>query len=146
MRHPGSVLFACNHNAVRSAMAEWIAKHLYGHVLYVDSAGVQPGELDPFAVQAMEEIGIDLRQHRPKGFHDLEDSSFDLIISLTPEAQHRAVEMTRTMACDVEYWATFDPTIVEGSRETRLAAYRQVRDVLFERIKKRFDRGGPPQV
>jgi protein-tyrosine-phosphatase len=146
MSLPGSVLFACNHNAVRSAMAEAIAKHLYGHVLYVDSAGVQPGELDPFAVAAMEEIGIDLSRHRPKAFDDLEDSSFDLIVSLTPEAQHRAVEMTRTMACDVEYWATFDPTIVEGSRESRMAAYRQTRDMLFKRIKDRFDRGGPPQV
>ena len=131
MSLPGSVLFACNRNAVRSAMAESIAKHLYGHVLYVDSAGVLPGELDPFAVAAMEEIGIDLSKHNPKGFDDLEDTSFDLIISLTPEAQHRAVEMTRTMACDVEYWATFDPTIMEGSRENRLDAYRQVRDMLF---------------
>lgn len=141
-----AVLFACNHNAVRSAMAEAITKHLYGHILYIDSVGVQPGELDPFAVAAMEEIGIDLSQHKPKGFDDLEDSSYDLIVSLTPEAQHRAVEMTRTMACDVEYWATFDPTFIEGNRETRLAAYRQVRDALFERIKERFDRGGPPQV
>lgn len=141
-----AVLFACNHNAVRSAMAEAIAKHLYGHVLYIDSAGVQPGELDAFAVAAMEEIGIDLSSHDPKGFDDLEDSSYDLIVSLTPEAQHRAVEMTRTMACDVEYWATFDPTIVEGNRETRLTAYRQTRDALFDKIKERFDRGGSPQV
>ncbi|MEQ9643207.1 MAG: arsenate reductase ArsC [Alphaproteobacteria bacterium] len=141
-----AVLFACNHNAVRSAMAESIAKHLYGHALYIDSVGVQPGELDPFAVAAMEEIGIDLSSHTPKSFDDLEDSSYDLIVSLTPEAQHRAVEMTRTMACDVEYWATFDPTIVEGNRETRLAAYRQTRDALFRKIKERFDRGGPPQV
>jgi protein-tyrosine-phosphatase len=86
----------------------------------------------------MDEIGIDLSKHRPKSFDDLEDSSYDLIISLSPEAQHRAVELTRTMACEVEFWNTFDPTLIEGNRETRLAAYRQVRDFLMARIEARF--------
>jgi protein-tyrosine-phosphatase len=145
-RGPGSVLFACSQNAIRSPMAEAIAKHLFGHRIYVDSVGVWAKEVDGFAVAVMDEIGIDISGHRPKSFDDLEDSSFDLIVSLSPEAQHRAVEMTRTMACDVEFWPTLDPSIIDGSRETMLDAYRQVRDNLTERIKQRFDKGPAPQV
>lgn len=119
-------------------MAEGILKHLLGHRIYVDSVGVRPGDLDPFAVQVMDEIGIEIARHLPKGFDELEDDSFDEVISLSPEAQHRAVDMTRVMACDVIFWNTFDPTIVEGSREHRLDAYRQVRDQLVKRIKDHF--------
>ncbi len=133
-----AVLFACTYNAVRSPMAEGILRHLLGHRIFVDSAGVRPGETDPFAVQVMDEIGIDMSNHKPKAFDDLEDDSFDEVISLSPEAQHRAVDMTRVMACDVIFWNTFDPTIVEGSRESRLDAYRQVRDQLMRRIKDHF--------
>jgi protein-tyrosine-phosphatase len=134
-----SVLFACTHNAIRSPMAEAILKHFYGRKLYVDSAGVREGEVDSFAVAAVAEIGIDLHRHRSKTFDQLQDSSFDLVISLSPEAQHKAVEMTRTMACDVEYWQTFDPSILDGSRDVRMAGYRQVRDALVKRIRTRFD-------
>ena len=119
-------------------MAEGILKYLHGHRVFVDSVGVRKGEIDPFAVTVMEEIGIDLAKHRCKAFTDLEDSSFDLIISLSPEAQHKAVEMTRTMACAVEFWNVFDPTVIEGGREARLDAYRLVRDDLMRRIKDRF--------
>jgi protein-tyrosine-phosphatase len=132
------VLFACTHNAIRSPMAEAILKHLVGHHIFVDSAGVRPGDLDPFVVQAMDEIGLDLSRHRPKSFDDLEDDSFDLIVSLSPEAQHRAVELTRVMACDVVFWNTFDPSLTEGSREARLDSYRQVRDQLIKRIRGHF--------
>jgi len=135
---PSAVLFACTMNSVRSAMAEGILKYLHGHQIYVDSAGARAGELDGFAVEVMDEIGINLSAHKPKTFNDLEDSSFDVIISLSPEAQHKAVEMTRVMACDLEFWNTFDPTMIEGSRDTRLEAYRQVRDQLMSRIKERF--------
>jgi len=138
MAGPTSVLFACTQNAIRSAMAEAILKHVAGSRIFVDSVGVRPDELDPFAVAVMKEIGIDLSRHRPKGFDDLEDDNFDLVISLSPEAQHRAVEMTRTTACDLEFWNTFDPTAIEGNRETRMAAFRQVRDLLLSRIRERF--------
>jgi protein-tyrosine-phosphatase len=133
-----AVLFACTQNAVRSPMAEGILKHLLGHRIYVDSVGVRPGNLDPFAVQVMDEIGIDIARHRPKGFDELEDDSFDEVISLSPEAQHRAVDMTRVMACDVVFWNTFDATLIEGSRDVRLDAYRQVRDQLTRHIKEHF--------
>ena len=133
-----SVLFACTHNAVRSPMAEGMLKNLLGHSVFVDSVGVREAELDAFAVEVMGEIGIDISKHRPKTFDDLEDESFDEIISLSPEAQHRAVELTRVMACEVIFWNTFDPTIAEGSRETRLDAYRQIRDQIRSRIEKHF--------
>lgn len=133
-----SVLFACTHNSIRSPMAEGLLKHLLGHKLYVDSAGVREGEPDPFVIAVMAEKGIDMQRHRCKTFDMLEDTSFDLVVSLSPQAQHRAVEMTRTMACDVEFWNTFDPSVVEGSRDVRMDAYRQVRDTLWQRIKERF--------
>ena len=141
---PSAVLFCCTMNAVRSPIAESILKHLHGHHVYVDSVGVRRGEPSAFAIAAMEEIGIDLSRHRPKTFDDLEDSSYDLVISLSPEAQHRAMEMTRVMACEVEFWNTFDPTVVEGSREVRLAAYRDLRDRLAARIRERFGEDDGP--
>lgn len=143
---PGAVLFCCTMNAIRSPMAETILKHLHGHRVFVDSVGVRRGQLDAFAVAVMEEIGIDLSRHRPKSFDDLEDSYFDVVISLSPEAQHRAVEMTRTMACEVVFWNTFDPSLVEGNRATRLDAYRQVRDQLMRRILDRYPVMGAPEV
>lgn len=143
---PSSVLFACTMNAVRSPMAEAILKYLHGRHIYVDSAGLRQGELDPMAVEVLDEIGIDVSRHKPKSFDQLEDGFYDLIVTLSPEAQHRAVELTRTMACDVEFWNTFDPTIVEGTREQRLDAYRQVRDTLLRRIKERFPVDGGPKV
>ena len=135
---PCSVLFACTMNAVRSPMAAAMMRHLLGRAIYVESAGVRAGMLDPLAVEAMDEIGIEIAAHRPRRFEDLEDSSFDLVITLSPEAQHKAMELTRTAATDVEYWPTMDPTAVEGSREQRLAAYRGVRDGLLARIRTRF--------
>ena len=133
-------------NAIRSPMAEAITKHLFGHAVYVDSVGVRRGAPDPFTAIVMDEIGIDLSRHRPKSFDDLEDESYDLVIPLSPDAQHRAVEMTRTMACEVEFWHTFDPSFVEGSREVRLDAYREVRDGLMARIADRFSRLPAPVV
>ncbi|MBL6946857.1 MAG: arsenate reductase ArsC [Rhodospirillales bacterium] len=135
---PAAVLFACTMNSVRSPMAEGILKFLHGRRLYVDSVGVREREVDGFAIAVMDEIGIDLSHHQPKTFETLEDTSFDVVVSLSPTAQHKAVEMTRVMACEVEFWHTFDPSIVEGSREVQLQAYRDVRDELMRRIKERF--------
>lgn len=113
-------------------------KRLFGTRVFVDSVGVKAGVPDGFMMAAMEEEGIDMTRHKPKTFEQLEDTSYDLVISLSPEAQHKAVELTRTMACTVEYWPTFDCTVVEGSREVRLEAYRKVRDDLKQRLIKRF--------
>ena len=136
---PSAVLFACTMNSVRSPMAEGILKFLHGTRIYVDSTGVRASEVDGFAVAVMDEIGIDIASHKPKAFEALEDSYFDLIISLSPEAQHRAIEMTRVMAVEIEFWNTFDPTVVEtDDRELRLEAYRQVRDHLMVQLKGRF--------
>lgn len=141
---PGSVLFACSHNAIRSPMAEALLKFLHGQRIYVQSVGVRPTETDPFAIAALDEIGLDLSRHVPKSFDDLEDDYFDLVISLSPEAQHRAVELTRTSSCEIEFWPTFDATLVEGSREVRLDAYRTLRDHLLERLRQRFPPLGGP--
>ncbi|MFK7792698.1 MAG: low molecular weight phosphatase family protein [Devosiaceae bacterium] len=135
---PGSVLFACSMNAVRSPVAELLAKHLVPGKFYIQSAGVRAGEADPFTVAIMEEMGLDLAKHRPRTFEDIEDSFFDLIITLAPEAHHRALELTRDQAVDVEYWPTVDPTLVQGSREHILTAYRSMRDGLAKRITSRF--------
>ena len=137
---PSAVLFSCSMNSVRSPMAEAIMKHLHGQRIFVDSVGVRPGEHDPFVDVVMDEIGIDMSKHRVKTFDQLDDDYFDLIITLSPEAHHKALEMTRTMACDVEFWPTPDATAVDGSRDMKLDAYRDVRDRLMRRITERFSR------
>ena len=142
VERPSSVLFACTRNSIRSPMAEGLLKALHPRRIYADSAGVHDGEVDGFAISVMAEIGIDISRHQSKTFDQLQDTYFDLIITLSPEAQHSAVELTRTMACEIELWNTFDPSIIEGTREDRLAAYRQVRDQLQHRIEARF----PPEA
>lgn len=142
---PQAVLFACGLNSVRSPMAAGLCRHMFGASIYVGSAGVRKGELDGFAVAAMAEAGLDISKHKPVTFEELEDwegLNFDLIITLSPEAHHRALEVTRTLAAEVEYWPTADPTGIEGSREQRLDAYRAVRDQLMERIRERFAGAG----
>ncbi len=140
-KRPQAVLFACGLNSVRSPMAMGLFRQLIGPPTYVASAGVRKDELDPFAVAAMEEVGVDIGRYRPMTFEELDEwegLNFDLIVTLAPEAHHKALELTRTLAAEVEYWPTADPTAVEGSREQRLNAYREVRDQLAERIKARF--------
>lgn len=129
-----SVLFACSENAVRSPIAAALAERRFGRMLHVESAGVRPGERNAFVTTVMEEIGIDLSRHRPQTFEDLDDTCFDLIVTLSPEAHHRALEFTRTMAVEVLYWPTLDATGIEGSRAAVLDAFRAVRDALIERV------------
>jgi protein-tyrosine-phosphatase len=142
---PQAVLFACGLNAVRSPMAAGIFQQLFGKTVYVGSAGVQKGEPDPFAVAVMAELGIDIARHKPVTFEELDELeglNFDLIVTLSPPAHHKALELTRTLAADVEYWPTADPTAAEGNREQRLEAYRAVRDQLLEHIRERFGKTG----
>ena len=143
---PGAVLFACSRNAVRSPMAAAILRHLSGGRIYVASAGVRAGECDPFVATVMEELGIDLSRHKPMSLQELDDTSFDLIVTLASEAHHKALDLVRNYAVDVEYWPTLDPTLTSGSREQILAAYRAVRDGLFAKIKRRFPLTGAPSV
>ena len=151
LQRPAAVLFACNLNRVRSPMAEALLRRMAGDRIFVDSCGLRrpsdggvfaeadaASQVDPLAAEVMAEVGCDLTDFRAKAFDDLQDESFDLVVSLTPEAQHRAVEMARGRAVRIEYWPIHDPTLEEGSREARLAAYRQVRDGLTARIKARF--------
>jgi protein-tyrosine-phosphatase len=135
---PDAILFSCSMNAIRSPMAAALMKHLFGTRVYIESCGVKAGVLDPLAVEVMDEIGIDLAHLHPKSFETLADTSFDLIITLSPQARHKALELTRTMAVDVEYWKVPDPSAYDGSREQRLAAYREARDTILRFIRERF--------
>src|ERR1700752_3984539 len=145
-RSPQAILFMCGQNSVRSPTAAALLRHLVPRGLYVQSAGVSKADLDPFAVAVMKEIGLDISNHKPWTVEDLEDwegLSFDLIVTLSPEAHHKALQLTTTSATEVEYWPTPDPVGVEGHRELQLDAYRHVRDSLRQRIRERF---GPPSM
>jgi protein-tyrosine-phosphatase len=144
---PRAVLFACGQNSIRSPIAAALMRQAFGDAFTVASAGVRKGDVDGFAIAAMNEIGLDISAHEPMTFEELEDLEdglpFDLIITLAPEAHHKALELTHRIPADVEYWPTPDPTVIEGNREQRLAAYREVRDQLRTRIAQRF---APPGV
>ena len=136
---PSAVLFACTLNRVRSPMAAALGRRLAGSAIYMESCGLEPAEaVDPFAVAVMAELGLDVSGYHPKSFEALADGSFDLVVSLTPEAHARAIALARGRAVEVEYWPTDDPTLAAGSREQRLEAYRAVRDSLGRRIAERF--------
>jgi protein-tyrosine-phosphatase len=140
-RQVQSVLFMCALNQVRSPMAEALAKHFFGKSIYVQSAGVRKGEVDGFMLSALEEMGIDAKKHRPRTVDELEEwegLNFDLIVTLSPEAHHKALDLTRTVSADVEYWPMPDPTLTQGTREQILEGYREVRDALQKRIIGRF--------
>ena len=139
-RLPSSVLFACSFNGVRSPMAAALMKRMFGSRLFVESCGAQTkdADLDPFMLQVMDEIGIDLSKHKPKTFGDLEDDSFDVIVTLTPSAQHGAAELTRNNATTLLSWPTSNPSLTEGRRDKILAAYRQTRDELEAHIQAQF--------
>jgi protein-tyrosine-phosphatase len=136
---PSAVLFFCTQNAIRSPMAAALMHHAAGHKVYVASAGIRAGDPDPFVGTIMDEIGLDLTRHRPHAIEDLADSGFDLLITLSPEAETYARELARTMAIDVENWPTPDPSITQGSRNQILEAYRDVRDTLQKKIDERFN-------
>ena len=143
---PGAVLFACTHNVIRSPMAAELMRMHFGSLVRVDSAGLRPGdEISAMAAFVMDEVGGDISKVRPKGFEHFEtdyyeNGPFDLIVSLSPEAHHTALELVPKLAAAAEYWPTFDPSLAEGSREQVLMEYRTVRDGLARRIAQRFPR------
>lgn len=128
----------CGMNAVRSPIAEQLARRALPPSTFVASAGVRLGERDPFVDMVLAEEGMSLEERRPRTIDDLEDGYFDLIVTLSPEAHHAALELTRSMAVDVEYWPTPDPTTISGTREQIMAAYRDVRERLKAKISARF--------
>ena len=138
IKRPSSILYVCGMNAIRSPMAEYLTRKIFGTAIFCQSAGATAGRPDPFAAAVMAEQGIDCSHHEPRALEDLEDSYFDLVVTLSPEAHHKALELTRSSSVEVEYWPTMDPSTVAGSREQILDAYRQVRDRLEARIRQRF--------
>tara|TARA_B100001123_G_scaffold450501_2_gene621583 strand:+ start:1290 stop:1781 length:492 start_codon:yes stop_codon:yes gene_type:complete len=145
-KFPDRVLFACTLNSARSPMAEGIMKKLYGDQVFVDSVGARKGEIAGFSIAAMAEIGIDISSHRAKSFEELDSTPFDMVVSLSPEAQHKAVELTRSSDCNLLFWHTFDATAVSGNRDTILSAFREVRDFLLHQILSRFAPTIPPRI
>ena len=137
-KRPGAVLFMCGLNAIRSPMAEAIAHSIMPANTYIRSAGVRAGERDPFVDVVLEEVGLSLGRKQPQTLEELEDDFFDLIITLSPQAHHAALELTRSNAIDVVYWPTMDPTVATGTREQILEAYREVRDHLTGLIESRL--------
>jgi len=141
---PTSLLFACSENSVRSPMAEALAKRLYGQAIYVESVGVRARDVDGFVIAALDELGIDVHRHHAQTFVDVDPASFELIVTLSPEAHHRALEFIRGTAVEVEYWPLPDPSAVEGTREVQLEAFRQARDMILARLKARFGNPSGP--
>ena len=143
---PTAILFVCGQNSIRSPMAEAIAKSLLQPDIYIQSAGVRAGEHDPFVDVVREEVGLSMRRHQPRTMEEIEDDFFDLIVTLTPEAHHTALELTRSSAVDVVYWPTMDPTATTGTRDQMLDAYREVREHLWKLIDRRMKpiRRAPP--
>jgi protein-tyrosine-phosphatase len=135
---PGSILFLCGMNAIRSPMAEALARRILPSTVYVASAGVRRGERDPFVDAVLEEEGLAIGDRPPRTLEELEDDYFDLIVTLAPEAHHKALEVMRSSSVEVEYWPMQDPSIVSGSREQILAAYRELRERLKRHIAQRF--------
>lgn len=144
---PQSVLFCCDHNSVRSPMAEGIMKKLYGTRCYIQSVGVKNDlEIDGFSVAVCAEIGVELARHRSRSFDEMEDwgddlSSFDLVLALSPASQRRALDLTQFYHLQVEYWPILDPTGLGDSREARLESYRQARDQIRDRLIARWGPG-----
>ncbi|MFQ6551689.1 low molecular weight phosphatase family protein [Aestuariibius insulae] len=146
---PQSVLFCCDHNSIRSPMAEGIMKKLYGTSCYIQSAGVfNDMEIDGFAVSVCEEIGVELSRHRSRSFDEMEQwgddlSSFDMVIALSPASQRRALDLTQTHHVQVEYWPILDPSGLGDRREEKLASYRQSRDQILKRLENRWETPDP---
>jgi protein-tyrosine-phosphatase len=146
---PQSILFCCDHNAVRSPMAEGIMKKFYGTGTYVQSVGVTNDmEIDGFSIAVCKEIGVELSRHRSRSFDEMEQwgddlSSFDLIVALSPASQRRALELTRYYHLTVEYWPILDPTGLGETREAKLASYRQARDQIIGHL---TDHWGAPET
>ncbi|MEH6836176.1 MULTISPECIES: low molecular weight phosphatase family protein [Falsihalocynthiibacter] len=141
---PTSVLFCCDHNAVRSPMAEGIMKALYGTSIYIQSAGVKNDlEIDGFAIAVCKEIGVELSRHRSRSFDEMQEwgddlSSYDLVVALSPASQRRVLDLTRIYHIEIEYWPILDPTGLGEGREDRLLSYRQTRDQIRDQLLERF--------
>jgi protein-tyrosine-phosphatase len=145
-RPVSSVLFACTSNSIRSRLAEELARWRTRGRVHITSCGVNPGDRDGFVAEVLDEIGLELSDQETRGFRDLEDSDFDLIITLSPDAHEAALEFARNLATVVEYWPTVDPSLVQGNREQRLEAYRRTRDEIQQRITARVSGSSAPVV
>ncbi|MEM7291046.1 MAG: protein-tyrosine-phosphatase [Pseudomonadota bacterium] len=137
-KRPKSVLFVCNMNQIRSPMAEFLTRDLFGKEMFAKSAGIHSGDEDGFMQAVMAERQIDVSKHHPETLDDLEDHFFDLVVTLTNQAHEATMDFFKDEAVEIEYWETENPSIAVGRREEVLAAYRKTRKELENRIRKRF--------
>ena len=135
---PGSLLFACTHNMVRSPMAEAMLQARFAKRIFLDSCGIHPGTMDGFTVKVMEEVGLDISSHAPKNFDDLQDDYFDMVVCFSEESFAIAREFARGKSTDVEYWPVYDVALTSENQQLRLNAYRYVRDVITRYLNDRF--------
>ena len=133
-----SILFVCNINSIRSPMAEAILKLWFNKKIFIDSCGIRNGKIDHMAIEVMAEENFDLTNHSSKLFSDLESTYFDLIITFTNEAYSEVKSQTKTQDCEIEYIDIPGASQTTGNRQQRLDSYRQVRDLLIEKLKDRF--------
>ena len=131
---PRHILFLCVANSARSPMAEGIARSLAPQEVRVSSAGSSPSSVRPQAMQVLKEIDIDISGHRSKGLDAVDAASVDAVITLCAEEVCPAFLGKAHRI----HWGLPDPAAVTGSEETRLAAFRKVRDELLRRLKVLF--------
>lgn len=137
---PGSVLFACTHNMIRSPMAEALMKARFPNQVFTDSCGIHAGSVDSFVITVMKELEIDVSHHQPKNFDDLQDEFFDLIVCFSEESHAAALDFTRDKATEVEHWPIYDVALTSENQQLRLNAYRMVRDTIASRLDAKFPR------
>ena len=133
-------------------MAEGLMKQMYGQRAYVQSAGVHNDmEIEGFSIAVCRELGIELARHRSRSFEEMQEwgddlSQFDLIVALSPASQRMALELTRFHHLEVVYWPILDPTGLGDGRDAKLAAYRQARDQIRDRMLARFGAPSEPTL
>ena len=134
-----NILFVCIHNSARSVMAEAFVNQLCGEEYHAQSAGIEPGKLNPIVAQAMSEIGVDVSTHQTRAIADVIASgqNFDLVVTVCDET---SAERCPIFPGQVErlHWGFPDPSNLNGSPEEKLARTRQIRDEIKAHIEHEF--------
>jgi arsenate reductase len=126
------VLILCTGNSARSQMAEGLLREIAGDRFDVASAGVAPSAVRSEAIKAMSEIGIDISDHRSKSVDEFTDQQFDYIITVCENARESCPVFPGSS--ERIHWSFDDPAAVQGDEQTRLAAFRRVRDEIRKRL------------
>ncbi|MDD5712274.1 MAG: arsenate reductase ArsC [Smithellaceae bacterium] len=130
-----TVLFVCIHNSARSQMAGAWLKNLCGEYFAVESAGIDPGTLNPLVVKAMAEVGIDISGNQTKGVAELIEvgKRFDYVITVCDQASAERCPIFPGNAKKL-HWSLPDPAGLAGTDEEKLAAIREIRDDIKSKV------------